>query len=253
MRYFSLPLLPEWLLSVGTTGCKSHRPLDSLNMLSALRWLSYETKKKSSCTELNRMKCTPKENPALLQNEAKLSSRSFHLISMKGYTVYCVSSELCLCWRRSQMQCDVGHGDQTTELVSTSVATRSPHRVSLKMNINCCIFSLQFLPLHHVAVSRVQLFWLSYGDTDWMYWALCYKYIFAQTEKKQHRRKKSKGAAIFFFFYVKIIFSLSVRFLRLNCFLQNAYLHFVDTNLPKQNPMLTNPKAALRIKTNTNL
>lgn len=99
-----------------------------------------------------------KKNPALLQNEAKLSSRSFHLISMKGYTVYCVSSQLCLCWHRSQMQCDVDHGDQTTELVSTSVATRSTHRVSLKMKINCCIFSLQFLPLHHVAVQGYNFF-----------------------------------------------------------------------------------------------
>lgn len=157
-------------------------------------------KKKSSCTELNRMKCTPKENPALLQNEAKLSSRSFHLISMKGYTVYCVSSQLCLCWRRSQMQCDVGHGDQTTELVSTSVATRSPHRVSLKMNINCCIFSLQFLPLHHVAVSRVQLLWLSYGDTDWMYWALCYKYILLTQKRNSTDGKSQKVQQSFFSF-----------------------------------------------------
>lgn len=123
---------------------------------------------------------------------------------MKGYTVYCVSSQLCLCWRRSQMQCDVGHGDQTTELVSTSVTTRSPHGVSLKMNINCCIFSLQFLPLHHVAVQGYNFF-----DTvrvtliGWMYWELCNKYILLTQKRNSTDWESQKVQKIIFSFKLK--------------------------------------------------
>lgn len=71
----SLPLLANYFLSVGTTGFKRQRPLDSVNMLSAMRWLGYVTGKKK--IQLNQI-----EQNQALTNNAKLNRKGFHTISI---------------------------------------------------------------------------------------------------------------------------------------------------------------------------